>query len=486
MRKNLKSFTISLITALVVVSISFLAFFYLNKISAEKTYKALEYAVETSSALLAEAYKTPLWNYAIDEVNDFSEKVLKTPEFIAINVYDTRGLVAGFKKINSNSIITINKVSKPFKINKNERWLHKKTVKIGDDIDSVGKFELFYTEQFIIESNKQAQISMIFFLVLLVFLLTVINYIMMKKLVIQPITKLSDKTQEIAKNKNYSMTIKKKGQDEISKLYSGFNNMLIQIRKKEAQREDILLSLSKRDEKYNYIFDKLKKAVNHGDYTRVKDFKSDGKELFESLNIFLKTLEISDIKRKKEEWLKTGQTMLSNAIFGEVKLEKLCEKAINYIANYLNAQVGVIYVKDNSDDSGQYFKFCSGYAFTKPKDFQEKFKLGEGLAGQVAYEKKTIDFSNMSADLSANVSETEVSDLTTQNTHLQIESSLQILIPHHILLFPLMYENEVKGVVELGSITQFPTDTIEFTKLSGRIIAVAINTALIKTSSKGI
>ena len=491
------------ITSVVTVT-SMLLFLYLSKITSEQMYKATNSTVDNALTLLAETYKNPVWNFSTDDVNIISKGVLNTPEFIAINVYNTEGFITGYKKIykDSNFKDFINEqISEPFKIPENKQWLHKKTVKLNIDSNYIGYFELFYTYEIIINTNRSTKIDMALSLLLLTLIIIFVTHILMKKMVVMPITNLSSKASQIAVNKNYSTItekrkISKHGKDEISKLYSSINYMLREINKKDKEREEIFSSLKKKDKNYTYIFNRLKSAVNNGDYSRVKVLNSHDNDLVKHLNTFLETLELSDAETKKRDWFKTGQTTLSDAISGERKLKSLCQNAINHITNYSNAQIGAIYVI-NAENSKE-LNFIAGYAFKQKKGFSGKFNMGDGLVGQVALERKTIVLNNLikldsdytkpdsekfgtfkSSTKGINADKSTTDKLDTEiNTSLNIESSIGNMVPKNIILFPLVYEDNIKGVIELGSSNEFTPTIIEFLELASYTIATVINAAL--------
>ena len=467
-----------LIVGVVAVATMFL-FVYLNNINTKRMLQSLDYTISSTSKLLETAYENPLWNYSKSDVAGFSTDILNVPEVIAINVYDLEGFFSGYKKEYTKSGFIEKEIFQPFKLSKEKKYI-KKTVQIKNDIDDIGIFEIFYTEKFIKEANRKYGIKMGFCFLILAVIIIIVSHITIKFLVVIPVITLSEQTKAIAKNKDYSLSIERLGTDEIANLYNGFNNMLKQIRKKDAQREESLLSLKKSDENYNYMFTKLKDAVNNGDYSRVeilndeKD-KNHAQELIISLNTFLDTLESYDKEAKERDWLKTGQTTLGNAIGGEIELERLCANAITHISEYLNIQVGVIYIKNDihkncekncNENSDSEFIFCAGYALKEHKKEFYNFKIGEGIAGQAALRKKSMVI-------------TDVPD-----NYLEISSTLGRMLPQNILVLPLIYEDDVKGVVELGSITTFSPTMIEFVQLSADIVAVAVNAALVNKKLK--
>jgi signal transduction protein with GAF and PtsI domain len=74
---------------------------------------------------------------------------------------------------------------------------------------------------------------------------------------------------------------------------------------------------------------------------------------------------------------------------GDLELFTITENAINYLAEYLNAQVGAVY---NADLMEKKLLLMGSYAFTKRKGLNEKIDFGQGLVGEAARTQK--DFSN--------------------------------------------------------------------------------------------
>lgn len=59
----------------------------------------------------------------------------------------------------------------------------------------------------------------------------------LQRMISRPILKLAGVTQDITEKTDYSVRVKKEGEDEIGTLYTGFNNMLEQIQVREKQRD---------------------------------------------------------------------------------------------------------------------------------------------------------------------------------------------------------------------------------------------------------
>ncbi len=156
-----------------------------------------------------------------------------------------------------------------------------------------------------------------------------------------------------------------------------------------------------------------------------------------------------------QNWIHTGQAELGEKMRGEQDVGTLSEQIITYIARHVEAQVGLLYVME-----GEYWlRLAGSYAYTPGQDDRSVLRIGEGLVGQVAWEKTPL--------LVADVPE----------HHLRLSSELGDIAPRQILALPFHDEGVVKGVIELGTVREFTARQQEFLKSVQEPIAIALNSA---------
>lgn len=205
----------------------------------------------------------------------------------------------------------------------------------------------------------------------------------------------------------------------------------------------------------------LLQKVNHtqritkGDYSAGLTPASEKDELTLALMDMTNKFSEKETIANEQNWLKTSQNTLSEKIRGEQDLSELCHNAINYIAQNLNAQVGTIYINNNGDE----LKLLGSYAYTKRKNISNIFKIGEGLVGQCALEKKPIIISNVPDD------------------YIKVTSGTGESSPRNILVVPLLMNKKIIGVIELGSFTEFSDLQIHFLNSISEMLAIAVRTA---------
>jgi len=175
-------------------------------------------------------------------------------------------------------------------------------------------------------------------------------------------------------------------------------------------------------------------------------------ELAQSFNHMLFNLGRMTKENERQDWFKTGIAELNDRLRGELDLSTLGRNIITYLAEYLNAQIGAIYLAEKHDQ----FKLMGSYAYRKRKHLSNTFALGEGLVGQAALEKESIILTHVPED------------------YISVSSGLGESVPRNIMVFPLMHEGEVKGVVELGTLHEFSDVHLQFLKQTSENVAIAI------------
>ena len=165
-----------------------------------------------------------------------------------------------------------------------------------------------------------------------------------------------------------------------------------------------------------------------------------------------------------QNWLKTGQAELNQRLSGEKNIQLLAEDIINFLTPYLDAQVGVFYLyeapkKNAKADYLPRVRMIASHAYTQRKQHKHSFALGEGLVGQAAYERKLFV-----------VPQTDVG-------FISIESGVGISEKVSLLLAPFIYENELKGVIELVSFKNFTMEKQAFINQAMPNIAIAVHSS---------
>jgi len=172
---------------------------------------------------------------------------------------------------------------------------------------------------------------------------------------------------------------------------------------------------------------------------------------FAAMTASLRSSREEDARRDR---LKSGLFELNRILRGEHGITDLADRALAFVATFLGAGAGVIYLYD---DRAGLLHTLSTYAVARSKRLADGFRLGEGLAGQVALEQKMRCLNTVPAN------------------YLPITSALGEADPLSVAILPIMHNDTLVGVLELASFKQFTADNFEFLQLSLEGIAIAIS-----------
>jgi CheY-like chemotaxis protein/putative methionine-R-sulfoxide reductase with GAF domain len=156
------------------------------------------------------------------------------------------------------------------------------------------------------------------------------------------------------------------------------------------------------------------------------------------------------------DWLKTGQNELNALLRGEQAMHEMADKILAFLARYLDCGVGTFYFHETRE---QNLRVVATYAFTRRKSLNDRIDLGEGVAGQAARERKMICLAHVPED------------------YLAIASSLGEATPRNVVVLPLVHDNTLMGVVELGAFHEFTEKELQLldSVMEGLAVGISVN-----------
>ncbi|MDM8565152.1 CHASE3 domain-containing protein [Candidatus Halobeggiatoa sp. HSG11] len=194
------------------------------------------------------------------------------------------------------------------------------------------------------------------------------------------------------------------------------------------------------------------------------DYQGDFIQIKTALEAAANKLSESMAKNTIQDWLKTGQTELSKKISGELEIIDLAKNICDFLTTYLEAQVGAFYIVEEETR----IKLIASYAYNQRKGLPNEFQLGEGLVGQAVLEKQKILVTDVPED------------------YISIQSGIGEAVPKNILVMPFMYENSVKGAIEIGSFHEFTSTQLELLEQVMPNIGITMNTAESRTKMQAL
>nr|WP_315399553.1 response regulator [uncultured Duganella sp.] len=147
---------------------------------------------------------------------------------------------------------------------------------------------------------------------------------------------------------------------------------------------------------------------------------------------------------QQQAWLRTGQSELAQQGIGQLALPQLSSVLLQFLARYLGAVVGVLYLR-NHDGS---LRRVASYGFSAEWERREQqLKSGESLVAQAALERRLIRLDKVPAD------------------YIQVASGLGAGAPASVLLAPLDNDGQINGVVEIGLLRPITVRDMDFLTL---------------------
>jgi signal transduction histidine kinase/HAMP domain-containing protein/ActR/RegA family two-component response regulator len=201
-------------------------------------------------------------------------------------------------------------------------------------------------------------------------------------------------------------------------------------------------------------------AVTRGDLTRSISVDTQGElaELKDNINQMIANLKETTEKNAQQDWLKSNLARISGQMQGQRDLRKVCQMIMSELTPVIEAHQGAFYLLA-SDERGDQLRLTSSYAAPSGRN-ELNFALGEGLVGQAAIEKRTIRAPKVPAG------------------YLEIESGLGSAPPADVLVTPVLFEEQVLGVIELASFSSFSELHRSFLEQLVETIGVVLNTII--------
>ncbi|MEY2433001.1 MAG: hypothetical protein QOC92_2726, partial [Acidimicrobiaceae bacterium] len=202
-------------------------------------------------------------------------------------------------------------------------------------------------------------------------------------------------------------------------------------------------------------------AVTEGDLTRQVRVEASGEVavLKDKLNEMIRNLRETTRQNVEQDWLKTNRERFTRMLQGQRDLAEVSSMILSELAPLVSAQHGVFYSMTSSSDAVESaLQLQAGYGYEERKQLSTSFRLGEGLVGQCAKEKKRILLTEVPSD------------------YVRINSGLGASAPLNIIVLPVLFEGTVRAVVELASFSPFSITHQTFLDSITESIGLVLNT----------
>jgi CheY-like chemotaxis protein/HAMP domain-containing protein len=199
-------------------------------------------------------------------------------------------------------------------------------------------------------------------------------------------------------------------------------------------------------------------AVTKGDLTRTIEVGAQGEVglLTENVNEMIRNLRDTTRKNQEQDWLKTNLARFTGMLQGQKDIKTVAKLIMSELAPLVNTQTGIFYLNEPIDDT-PVLRYTAGYAAPRRRGALQ-FGPGEGLVGQCVIEKERILVTNAPAD------------------YLQVTSGSGQAQPLNVVVLPVLFEGDIKAVIELASFEAFSDNHLLFLDQLTQSVGIVLNT----------
>jgi len=201
-------------------------------------------------------------------------------------------------------------------------------------------------------------------------------------------------------------------------------------------------------------------AVTKGDLTRSIQVEARGEvaELKDNINTMIDNLRLTTDRNTEQDWLKTNLARFTNMLQGQRDLVRVGQMLLSELAPLVGAQQAVLYQNSNDQkERGSALRLLAAYADDGKDGHSPVLRFGEGLVGQCALDRRRLLVTEL-----------------PQNT-VRVGSGLFSALPKNVIVLPVLFEGDVKAVIELASLGSYTASQLAFLDQLTSNIGIVLN-----------
>jgi HAMP domain-containing protein/signal transduction histidine kinase/ActR/RegA family two-component response regulator len=201
-------------------------------------------------------------------------------------------------------------------------------------------------------------------------------------------------------------------------------------------------------------------AVTKGDLTRSINVEAMGEvaALKDNINQMIANLKDTTQKNNEQDWLKTNLAKFSGMMQGQRNIISVAQLIMSELTPLVGAQHGGFFMMETADDrTTPVLNLIASYGYSVRKSLSHTYRLKESLIGQCAFEKKRILMSDVPEGF------------------IHITSGMGDAPARNVVVLPVLFEGEIKAVIELASFKIFSENHLSFLDQLMDSIGVILN-----------
>jgi len=209
-------------------------------------------------------------------------------------------------------------------------------------------------------------------------------------------------------------------------------------------------------------------AVTQGDLTRSIQVEARGEvaELKDNINTMIRNLRLTTDQNRAEDWLKTNLARLTGMLQGQRDLATVGRMLLSELVPLVNAHQGVIY--QMGGDEKPRLRMLASYGNTTEHGYPPELALGEGFVGQCALDKRRILVNRVPQDA------------------VPISTAMFQALPRSIVVFPVIFEGEIRAVLGLASLEEFGPAHLTFLDQLTASVGIVFNSIEATMQTEGL
>ena len=271
-------------------------------------------------------------------------------------------------------------------------------------------------------------------LVVLILAVSVVASGIAGKTITKPILELKDVVQTLGRGEIPSLHLQER-EDEIGDMTTAIGSLTDSVkRKSEFARE-----------------------TGKGNYELELQLLSENDLLGASLIEMRDNLKEAAAEEAERNWMSTGIAQLGEVMrANQDNLVVFYGNTISFVVRYLQLEQGAVFLLNKEKKNDNYLQLISTYAYDKKRTGDLKIRTGEGFVGQIIIDHEPIFIDNL------------------PENYTTLSSGLGNASPKHLSVFPLLFEGELMGVLELASLDSLKPNQKELLTQFTKTIAATI------------
>ncbi len=159
-------------------------------------------------------------------------------------------------------------------------------------------------------------------------------------------------------------------------------------------------------------------------------------------------------QRRQEEWFQSGQVGLASAMLGDLTLPELGEAVLKFLAEYLNAHVGIFFARGESE-----YRRVATYGFPVDEAQESVVHNHDNLLGQAIKDARAFIVEDV------------------PDGYIRVGSGLGQAKPRQLVISPAFADGSIHAVFELGFIQKLNDRAVSFLDHASKAIGVAVQSA---------